>query len=97
MGISSTHRRRIVPNPPAAVIREREYRHGPWMKRTNRRIEVETSKAEAVIFEKRIFDLAKQAVASLQGDTYMDCVDLSRRAHICRNCRTVRSRPYILK
>lgn len=71
MGICSVHQRRIVPNPPAAVVRKREYDHGPWMEPTNRRIEAEKSKAEAVIFEKRVFDLAKQAVASLQGNGYM--------------------------
>ena len=38
------------------------------MEKTNRRIEAENLKAEAVIFEKRVFDLAKQAVAGLQGE-----------------------------
>lgn len=70
MGVRRTPRKRIVPNPPAAVVREREYRYGPWMEKTNRRIEAENVKAEAVIFEKRVFDLAKQAVAGLQGDCH---------------------------
>lgn len=42
------------------------------MEYTNRRIEAENLKAEGVIFEKRVFDLAKQAVAALQGETIID-------------------------
>lgn len=37
------------------------------MQLANRRIEAENAKAEGVIFEKRVFDLARQAVAGLQG------------------------------
>lgn len=39
------------------------------MQLINRQIEAENLKGEGVIFEKRVFDLAKQAVASLQGET----------------------------
>lgn len=38
------------------------------MQLTNQRIEAENAKAEGVVSEKRVFDLAKQAVAALQGD-----------------------------
>lgn len=38
------------------------------MQDTNRRIEAENQKGEGVIFEKRVFDLAKQAVAALHGE-----------------------------
>jgi len=38
------------------------------MQDTNRRIEAENQKGEGVIFEKRVFDLAKQAVAGLHGE-----------------------------
>ncbi|CAM9788417.1 unnamed protein product, partial [Ectocarpus sp. 4 AP-2014] len=64
---SAGRRRRIKPNPPAGEVRSREYRHGPWMQLTNQRLEAENAKAQGVIFEKRVFDLAKQAVAALQG------------------------------
>lgn len=37
------------------------------MERSNRWIESENAKAAAVLFDKRVFDMAKQAVASLQG------------------------------
>lgn len=72
LGIDTGCRRRIPSNPTAGDVRSREYRHGPWMDRTNRRIEAENFKAEGVIFEKRVFDLAKQAVAALQGETIND-------------------------
>lgn len=72
LGIATGRRRRISPNPTAGDVRSREYRYGPWMERTNRRIEAENLKAEGVIFEKRVFDLAKQAVAALQGETIID-------------------------
>lgn len=68
LGISAGRRRRIHPNPPAGDVRLREYRHGPWIQLTNQRIEAENVKAEGVIFEKRVFDLAKQAVAALHGE-----------------------------
>lgn len=69
LGLNTGRRRRILPNPTAGDVRSREYLYGPWMERTNRRIEDENLKAEGVIFEKRVFDLAKQAVAALQGET----------------------------
>lgn len=68
LGLSVGSRRRIQPNPAAGDVRSREYRHSPWMQLTNRQIEAENLKGESVIFEKRVFDLAKQAVASLQGE-----------------------------
>lgn len=68
LGISAGVRRRIQPNPPAGDVRLREYQHGPWIQLTNRRVEAENAKAEGVIFEKRVFDLAKQAVAGLHGE-----------------------------
>lgn len=40
------------------------------MQLTNQRLEAENVKAEGVVFEKRVFDLAKQAVAALQGDMF---------------------------
>lgn len=69
LGLSVGSRRRIQPNPAAGDVRSKEYRHGPWMQLTNRQIEAENLKGECVIFEKRVFDLAKQAVASLHGET----------------------------
>eukprot|EP00903_Cladosiphon_okamuranus_P015009 g13888.t1 len=53
------------------------------MKRTNRQMEVENLKGESVIFEKRVFDLAKQAVASLQGVGVRSC-EMTTVANIVR-------------
>lgn len=67
MGTGARSKRRVLPNPPAGVIRAREVQQGPWMQKTNQQMEAENVKAKGVLFEKRVFDIAKQAVASLQG------------------------------
>lgn len=86
---SAGRRRRIKPNPPAGEVRSREYRHGPWMQLTNQRLEAENAKAEGVIFEKRVFDLAKQAVAALQGDMFR-----TARTRVVLNRWLIRSAKY---
>ncbi|CAM9879747.1 unnamed protein product [Pylaiella littoralis] len=83
LGISAGVRRRIQPNPPAGDVRLREYQHGPWIQLTNRRIEAENAKAEGVIFEKRVFDLAKQAVAGLHGVGIQSC-EMTTIANVLR-------------
>ncbi|CAN0148799.1 unnamed protein product [Ascophyllum nodosum] len=68
LGVScSATRRHISPNPPAGEVRSREVSYGPWMETTNRRIEAENTKARTILFDRRVFGLAKQAVESLEA------------------------------
>eukprot|EP00968_Pinguiococcus_pyrenoidosus_P010042 scaffold789_cov261-Pinguiococcus_pyrenoidosus.AAC.19 len=63
---AGTKRRRIEPNPSAGAVRAREL-HCAWMLPASKRIELENEKAAAIIFDKRVFNLAKQTAAGLAG------------------------------
>ena len=55
---------KIRNNPPAGEVRRIELT-GEWMEFWNDRVETETEKARVVLYEKRIFGLAKQTAAGL--------------------------------